>query len=344
MICSPDEALQKDLGDEIRFIPVEIARGISPMTLIGSIKKLKEIFQKEKFDLVQYSTPNAAFCGAIAGKLAKVKIRNYHLMGFRYLGAKGVLRYVLKMLEKTTCKISTHIECVSKSNLELGIKEKLFPKEKGMVVWNGSTGGLDLERLDREKREQYFGEVRKELGLSKDDFVFGFVGRITKDKGVDEILEAFGKIEESSKLLIIGQKEGTSTLNPVLWENAQRDDRIIIHDSVTDIERYYAAIDVLLLPSYREGFGMVVAEAAAMGTPAVVSKIPGPVDAVIEGKTAVTVRVKDAEDLKNKMKMFLDNPALCKEMGDAGTVFMKETFDSRILCEKISERKESLLG
>lgn len=344
VICSPDDALQNELGDKVRFIPVSIARGISPLTLIGSIKKLKEVFKKEQFDIVQYSTPNAAFCASIAAKMAKVKVRNYHLMGLRYLGTKGVLRCVLKLLEKITCNNSTHIECVTKSNLELSAQEKLFPPQKATVVWNGSSGGLDLERFNYQNRETYREEVRKRLGLLTEDFVFGFVGRITKDKGIDEILEAFQNIKGNAKLLLIGQKEGIETLNSVLWENAQKDDRVIIHDSVRDIERYYAAMDVLLLPSYREGFGMVIAEAAAMGTPAIVSNIPGPVDAILKNQTAVTVNVKDAEDLREKMGMFLNNPELCKKMGESCVKFMKETFDSRILCEKILERKESLLG
>lgn len=343
VICSPDESLQKDLGEKIRFIPVPIARGISPTTLVSSILMLKKIFVKENFDIVQYSTPNASFCASIAAKLARVKVRNYHLMGLRYIAMKGLYRKLFKFIEKLTCRFSTHIECITSSNLNLSIEEKLFLPQKAAIIWNGSTGGIDLDRFDYQSRDRYRSEIRKELGLLVDDFVFGFVGRITKDKGVEEILEAFGDIKGESKLLLIGAKEGIDTLNPVLWENAQNNKRIIIHNSVSDIERYYAAVDVLLLPSYREGFGMVIAEAAAMGTPSIVSNIPGPIDAILENKTAVTVKVKDAEDLKNKMEMFLNNPELCKQMGKSGVNFVSETFDNHILCEKILERKESLL-
>lgn len=344
VICSPDDGLQEMLGDEIRFIPVEIARGISPQTLMGSIKKLKAVFEKEKFDIVQYSTPNAAFCASIAAKLAKIKVRNYHLMGLRYLGADGILRFVLKLIEKITCKISTHIECVTKSNLDLSVREKLFPQKKATIVWNGSTGGVDVSRFDFEKRQKWRSEIRQSLGYKDDDFVFGFVGRITKDKGVDELLEAFFGLDGNAKLLIIGEKEGIDTLNPALWKKAQNDDRIIVHDSVADIERYYSAMDVLVLPSYREGFGMVIIEAASMGTPSIVSDIPGPVDAIIENETALTVKVKDAKELKKKMEKLLDTPDLLKKMSGACVTLATEKFDSQILCEKILERKESLIG
>lgn len=343
MICSPDETLQEALGEKIRFIPVPIARGISPTTLMSSVLMLKKVFNEEKFDLVQYSTPNAAFVASIAAKMAGVKIRNYHLMGLRYLGMTGLHKKIFKFIEKLTCSLSTHIECITNSNLKLSIEEKLFPTQKATIVWNGSTGGIDFERFNHQNRDQYRAEVRKELGISADDFVFGFVGRITKDKGIDEILEAFGDIKADSKLLLVGESEGVNTLNPVLWENALNNDKIIIHSSVSDIERYYAAVDVLLLPSYREGFGMVIAEAAAMGTPAIVSNIPGPIDAILENQTAVTVKVRDAKDLRNKMELFLNNPQMCEQMGSLCVKFVSETFDSRILCEKILERKESLL-
>ncbi len=344
VICSPDETLQEELGDKIRYIPIYIERGMSMSTLASSIIKLKEVFSKEKFDIVQYSTPNAAFYASIASKMAGVKVRNYHLMGLRYIGEKGIKRRILKIIEKLTCRNSTHIECVTASNLELAVSEKLFSPQKATVIWNGSTGGINLEKFDYKKRKEYREEVRKKLGFSSDDFIFGFVGRITKDKGIDELLEAFSYVKDESKLLIVGPKEGICTLNSELWSNAENDEKIIIHGSVSDIEKYYATMDVLLLPSYREGFGMVIAEAAAMGTPAIVSNIPGPIDAILENQTAFTVNVKDAEDLKNKMEMFIEDHALCEKMGASCVNFVSETFDSRILCEKILERKESLLG
>ncbi len=344
VICSPDDNLQKDLGEGIKYIPVSIARGVSPMTLGKSILDLVKIFKREKFDIVQYSTPNAGFCGSIAAKLAGVKIRNYHLMGLRYLGMTGVARKLFKTLEKLSCKMSTHIECITPSNLELSIKEKLFKAQKGTLVWNGSTGGVDMDRFDVSNREVWRNEVRNELGIADDEFVFGFVGRLTKDKGVNEILEAFRNLSDKSKLLVVGVKEGTETLEPELWQYAEESDRVTILDFKKDIERYYSAMDVVLLPSYREGFGMVIAEAAAVGTPAIVSNIPGPVDVIDEGKTALTVEVRNSRDLQDKMEYILDNPDKLKNMSASCSEFIKEKFDSRVLNEKILERKGKLLG
>ena len=344
VICSPDDNLRSDLGDTIKFIPVKIARGVSPMTLGKSIIDLIKVFKREKFDIVQYSTPNAGFCASIAAKLAGVKIRNYHLMGLRYLGMTGVSRKLFKTLEKMSCSLSTHIECITPSNLELCIKEKLFKSHKGIMVWNGSTGGVDMERFSVSNREEWSRQVRKEIGAENKDFIFGFVGRLTRDKGVNEIIRAFKEIDTRAKLLIIGNTEGIDTIETDLWEYAKSSPRVIILDFKQDIERYYSAMDILLLPSYREGFGMVIAEAAAVGTPAIVSNIPGPIDVIDEGKTALTVEVKNARDLQEKMEYILDNPDILHTMSAGCAEFIKEKFDSRVLNEKILERKGKLLG
>ncbi|MBQ7985805.1 MAG: glycosyltransferase family 4 protein [Clostridia bacterium] len=343
-ISSYSEDYKENIGKNTKFIPVEIARGIYPLTLRKSVLELKKIFEDNKFDIVQYSTPNAAFVASIATKLAGVKVRNYHLMGFRYLGAKGVLRYILKLLEKITCRNSTHIECVSKSNLELGIKEKVFAKAKAEMVWNGSSGGVDLKRFDIENKQKWRAEVRQALEYSENDFVFGFMGRITKDKGINELIEAFLPMSDRAKLLITGPAEGLDTLDAKILKKAKQNDNIMFHDSVSDVERYFAAIDVLVLPSYREGFGNVIIEAAAVGTPAIISNIPGPVDAVIPGETAKLVKAKDVDTLKKAMEEFLDNKDLAREMSDSAYSFVASHFDSEKLNEKIIERKEELLG
>lgn len=342
-ISSDTDKQKKQISKNAKFIPVNISRGISPFTLKKSVSELKKIFKEHQFDIVQYSTPNAAFVASIAAKMAGIKIRNYHLMGFRYLGETGILRYILKLIEKATCKNSTHIECVSKSNLEFGIKEKIFKPEKATIVWNGSTGGIDLKRFDFSKRQEWRKEIREELGYTEDDFVFGFAGRITKDKGINELFSAFSQISSPAKLLIVGSPEGIDTLNQDIYNNAKSDSNITFHAPVTDIERYFAAFDVLVLPSYREGFGNVIIEAAAVGTPAIITNIPGPVDAVIPHETAKVVEVKNDFALKNAMEEILNNKADLLKMSEDAYKFVSNHFDSDKLNEKILERKNSLI-
>ena len=235
VVCSDCNTIIGQMPDNIKCKSIEISRGIKPTTLLESIKELTEFFEKEKFDLVQYSTPNAAFVASIAAKKANVPVRNYHLMGFRYLGESGILRFILKLLEKITCRLSTHIECVSKSNLDLGIKERIFKPEKAVVIWNGSTGGVNLKRFNNLRRAKWRKQIRNELALDDNDFVFGFVGRITLDKGINEILQAFNSTDNDSKLLFVGAQEGIKTLDQTLYQSSLHNDRIIYIDKVDDI-------------------------------------------------------------------------------------------------------------
>ncbi len=342
VICSSDDSLQSELGEKIHFIPVDMPRGLSIFKSISVIRKLIKIFKQESFNFIQYSTPNAALYGAIAAKICRVKIRNYHLMGFRYLGAKGILKVILKFLEKITCRLSSSIECVSRSNLELGVAEGIFAKNKATVVWNGSTGGIDLDRFSIENRTEWRNEIRNKLGYSKNDFIYGFVGRITKDKGIDELLEAFLNSAHNAKLLMVGEFENEQELNHDLLSNAKSNNQIKFVGAVNDVEKYFAAIDMLVLPSYREGFGNVVIESAAMGTPAIVSDIPGPRDAVIPNKTAILVPPNNTMALENIFSTV--SKETIKSLGKEAADFSKNNFDQNILNKYILERKNYLLS
>ncbi len=341
VICSDDKKIEAELGDLIRYVPVDIPRGISIGGSIRAIKELKKIFVKEKFDLIQYSTPNAALYASIAAKQAGCEIRNYHLMGLRYLGAKGIGRFILKKIEQIACYNSTSIECVSKSNLNLAINEKLFKNEKATVIWNGSSGGVDLKRFDYNKREVWRNTLRSELGYCDSDFIYGFIGRITRDKGINELLDAFFSLKDNSKLILVGDVENESTLDTNLWERAQNHPNILIHKAVSDVERYFALIDVLVLPSYREGFGNVVIEAGAVATPAITSDIPGPIDTIQKDVTGFVVPMKNITSLAKTMKK--TQTIDIKKMGYDSYKFVSTHFDSEILNQKIAERKKELL-
>lgn len=341
VICSSDDELQELLGERVKYIPLDMPRGINIIGTLKAIVGLIKVIKKKKYDLVQYSTPNAAFNAAIASKLCGVKVRNYHLMGLRYEGECGIKRKILKIMEKIACKLSTHIECVSDSNMQIALTDKLFPPEKVVVVWNGSTGGVDTSRFDYLKRAKWREEVRKTLGYEEDDFVYGFVGRITRDKGINDLLSAYNMLNVNDKLLFVGKMEGEETLDGELLNCARNNDNIQFHPEVRDIERFYAALDVLILPSHREGFGNVVIEAGAVGVPAIVSEIAGPVDTIEKDKTAYTYEVRNVYELAEMMRKIRMSDY--RKMGENAAIFVTSNFDSNILNEKILLRKRDLL-
>lgn len=346
VICSEDDELQELLGEKIKYIPLNMPRGISVGGTIKAIKELTRIFKREKYDLVQYSTPNAAFNASIASKISEIKIRNYHLMGLRYEGDQGIKRTILKTMEKISCKLSTHIECVSNSNMEIALRDNIFPRSKATIVWNGSTGGVDLERFDISKKTEWRRAIREKYGIAEEQTVFGFVGRITRDKGINELLGAFQNLFSSapnSILMLVGNFEGEEELEQEKVHWAKQSENVMFVSSVHDVERYYAALDVLVLPSYREGFGNVVIEAEAMGVPVVVSNIPGPIDAMQNEVTGLQSKLKDQNDLCEKMKRLL-NEDTRRKYSVAAREFVEQSFDSKVLREKIYQRKRELLS
>lgn len=345
VICSPDEKLKEMLGDKIKYIPVNMPRGLSLFGSIKAIKNLKRIFKEEKFDLVQYSTPNAAFYASIASKSTKVKIRNYHLTGLRYLGASGIFRKVLKWIEKKAIKNSTHVECECKSNVDYCLNENLFSREKAVVVGYGSAGGIDLKRFDIEKAKGYREEKRSTYDVQENEFLFGFVGRITKDKGINELITAFNRLakeNENVKLAVIGGIDLNNGLTDKIFSELNSNERIIRIDATPEIEKYYSMLDALVLPSYREGFGNVVIEAEAMGVPVLVSDIAGPIDAMEDGVTGLKFKVKDVQALYEAMKKGLEFKN--NGFGKNAVEFVLERFDSNKLNQEILKRKNQLLG
>ncbi len=344
-ICNEDPDFAESLPDYIHFYPVKMKRGIS-FSGIKSMLEIKKIFKREKFDLIQYSTPNASMYAALAGKSAKIPVRLYCQWGMVYVGFSGLKRKIFKLIEKKVCRLSTWIEPDSKSNLEFAHSEGLYPANKGSVVWNGSACGVDFVKFDIEKKEEYRNAVRLKYNIPSDAFVFGFVGRITRDKGVNELLTAFKAISESNTeayLLMVGPTENDSTVDGELFAWSKENDRIIYTGYTSSVEQYLSAMDVFILPSYREGFGMGVVEAEAMGVPVIVSDIPGPVDAMLKDKTGLVVPVRNAEALTDAMKKLHGDSALRESFAVHGAEYAKECFEQTKLFEKIVEDRSKLL-
>lgn len=338
VICSFEEGLKEKLGCKIHYYPVDIPRGISCVSMVKAVCKINAIVRDKQFDIIQYSTPNAGLCGAVVGKIQKVPIRNYHLMGLRYLGEKGLKRFILKLLEKITCMFSTDIECVSKSNYKMSINEGLFRQEKGTVVFHGSTGGVELKKFNYNLRKKYREEIRAKYNIADSVYVYGFVGRITRDKGINELLKAFKQMP-GCILLMVGFTDETDTIDRELYVWSKNCNSIIYTGAVDDVERYYAAMDCLVLPSYREGFGNVVIEAAAMGTPAIVTRIPGPIDTSIENRTALWINPYSVGELKQAM---IKMQYISKNMEISCVSYVLKCFDNQKLISEILKRKNHL--
>lgn len=343
MICNQDDDFKNELPEYITYLPVPMKRGAN-LAGIKAMLEMVKIFKREKFDLIQYSTPNASLYAAIAGAITGVPVRLYCQWGMAYVGMSGIKRKIFKQIEKLVCYLSTRVEPDSKSNLKFAHEEGLYPLTKGAVIGEGSACGVDLEKFDISKKQQYRAEIRKQYHLEEDSFVFGFVGRITKDKGINELLTAFRKFigqHRNCYLLIVGNTENPEALNQKLYNWSLKSEKIIYVGSTSHVEKFLSAMDCYVLPSYREGFGMGTIEAEAMGLPVIVTEIPGPIDAMIPGGTGLIVKKEDSQSLHDAMVKMMDLDK--NKIGRAGYQFVKENFEQKKLLSLILKDRESLM-
>lgn len=346
MICDNDDDFSELLPEGIRYIPVSMKRGIS-LDGISVIRKLVKIFKEEKFDLVQYSTPNASLYASIAAKIAKVPVRLYCQWGLVYVGFKGLKRKMFKSIEKIVCKNSTEIEPDSFGNLHFAHKEGLYPENKGRVIWNGSASGVDLGKFDISHKIEWKEDIRKKYNIPNDSFVYGFVGRVTGDKGINELLSAFKEVylnNNNTYLMIVGNAEKTESVDNELYNWAEECPNVIFVGFTNVVEQYLSAMNVYILPSYREGFGSSVVEAEAMGVSVIATDIPGPRDAMSNGKTGLLIPTKSIEPLIKEMIRLYNDDELCKLLGKNGVEYAKSKFNQPELCSYIKKDREQLLG
>lgn len=345
-ITGIDEVYEKTVPEGVRVLYVNMHRGMR-LDGLRSILELTEIFRREKFDLVQYSTPNASLYVSVAAKLAHIPVRLYCQWGIVYVGFRGIKRKLFKTIEKLVCRLSTWVEPDSFGNLFFSYAEGLYPETKSCVVWNGSASGVDLSKFDISQRQEWRDAIRGKYAVPAETRVFGFIGRITGDKGINELFAAFREIlseTPNSNLMLVGDMEKTDSVDARLYEWAQSESRVFFCGRTNVVEQYLSAMDVLVLPSYREGFGSVVVEAEAMGVPVIVSDIPGPTDAMRSGETGLIVRKADVDSLVDAMRRLSNDTALREQFAANARPFVENNFEQTRLMQYIMEDRKRLMG
>ena len=350
VVCNMNEEYEIELKKRFPFLhtySIPFPRGINFFGSLKSVKALNDFFRRSSFDMVQYSTPNASFYASLAAKLQKIPVRLYCQWGMVYVTQTGIKRKIFRYMEKTICKNSTCIQPDSVGNLEFCRKEGFYGESNSCVIWNGSAKGIDLSAYDVTKKSEYAEEIRERYGLKDSDTVIGFVGRLGREKGCNELFTAFRKIKadhENAKLLFVGPIEKEDTIDPELLEYFRSCDDIIKTGRVSDVEKHMAAMDVFTLPSYREGFGMSVVEASAMEVPVVTTNYPGPSSAMLEGVTGLCVDVKDADGLEKALRDLITDKEKAAQMGKNGRNFVVNSFDQKIFIKKYMDNRMDLLG
>lgn len=345
LVCADDILFSTELPATIRFQAVPMRRGVAPDAL-RAMWRLWRFFRRSRFNIVQYSTPNAAFYAAVAARLAGVPARIYGQWGIRYVGYHDWRRSLLKWVERATCSLSTHIRPVSPLNRQFAIKEKLFSPEKAKVLGAGGTIGVDLQRYDLARKDVFRHQVRMRYDL-RDVFVFGFVGRLTKDKGTRELLEAFAALAAEHpeiRLLCVGMAE-TRAKGALLPFGVSHPQVIFTgYQPASEIAPYYAAMDCYVHPSYREGFGMSIQEAGAMACAIITTRIPGASEVMEEGVSCLLAEPRDAVSLKDAMRRVLEDEDLRAHLGLAARKRVEQYFERQHMIDRQLADYQQILG
>lgn len=343
-ICNMDESMYDLCNNQVHYIPIPMKRGIG-IDGLSVISKLTKIFKKNKFDIIQYSTPNAALYASIAAKRAGCENRLYCQWGIRYMGFdNSVKRKIFKQIEKAVCQNSSVIECESYSLYQFSIDEKLYSSSKASVIWNGSACGVDLNKYFIAKKAAWRKEIRSELNISEEVPVFGYVGRITRDKGANELLTSFREVikKKEAYLLMIGIFDDTDSIEVDLRKWAEKSKNVIFVDWTNKVEKYYSAMDVFCSLSYREGFGLVIIEAAAMGLPGIVTDVPGQIDTIEPNMNGWLVPAKNIDKVIKTIEYCIDNPKKVKEYGSNARKNVEEKYEQNELFKRLTKHRDNL--
>lgn len=339
LICNMDDGFVKKNQDFAKCYPVKMERGIDPVGAIRAIICMYKIFKKEKCDAIQFTTPNASLYAALAGKLAGVKHRIYNQCGLRYVSFEGKKRMIFKMLETLTCSMATSVRAQSPKNMQFAIEEKLCPAEKISVIGIGGTIGADLMEYDISKKQEYRTKIRTDWGI-QDEFLFGYVGRINVDKGVNELLSAFYKLSPKYpkvKLMLVGMIDDENPIEKELLNWAKESDSVILTGNVPgkDVCKHMAAFDILVHPTYREGFGKVLQEAMAMAVPIITTDVPGPSEVVENNISGKLVEVKNVQALYCEMESLMLDKERMLMYSENGRKRAEKYFDRNVMLNNI---------
>ena len=314
----------------VRAIELSMARKIAPLSDVVSVFRLWRIIRAIHPLVTNVSTPKAGLLAGFAAWVNRVPCRFYTLRGLRFETTTGVKRRLLIFAERLACCFAHRVICVSKSVRENALASRLTSPERTVVFGSGSSNGVDASRFATTPEVmKRAATLRNELGICPQTPVVGFVGRLTRDKGIPELTEAFlrlGSQFPDLRLLLLGLLEDEDPLPADTRRCLERHAHVILAGLVEDTAAYYALMDIFILPSHREGLPNAALEAQAAGIPVVAARTTGVVDAVVDGETGLLFPVGDATALAETAARLLRDKALARKLGRAGQERVKREF------------------
>ena len=327
-------------NQDLPVFHLEMTRKITPIKDIIAVVKLFIFLKKTKPLIVHSHTPKAGIVGMLAAKLAGVPYRLHTVAGLPLLEANGTKRKLLDVVEKFTYACANRVYPNSFGLKDIIIDNNFCKPAKLKVLANGSSNGIDTSYFNSElfSANQNLN-LKNELGILPDDFVFIFVGRLVRDKGINEMVQAFELLQKENtkiKLLLVGDYE--NDLDPLASETV---DSINTNESIlavgfkNDVRPYFAISDTLVFPSYREGFPNVVMQAGAMNLPCIVSNINGCNEIIIEQENGFIIPVKNDLAIFEAMEKILSNTLLTTKMKTNSRAMIVSRYEQKVVWDAI---------
>lgn len=347
LICSDsDETSEVRENTNVRYIPVSIKTDIAPFSDLLSVIKLAAILFKERPTVVHAHMTKAGLVSMLSAFITLVPHRIYHNHGMAAFSSKGAKRLLLESVEKFNCKLATQVIFCGNSTMHEAINRRLCSKEKAHVIGGGTISGIDTERFHRPHTPQQRTALRSRFNLQENSFVVGFVGRIVAHKGIDNIIKAWPLVSQDistpTQLIIAGANDRNALFSR-LNDLCDNDKNVMYLDRVDNIDEIYRAIDVLILPSWHEGFPYSVMEAQSSGTPAIVTEVPGNTDAVLADVTGLHVPVENPEALAEAIMSIAKNSVLREKMSLAASNRVRNFYSEEQVLENLGVFYQKLL-
>lgn len=345
VVNTDDRALLAGYGLNVRVIPLAIERRIAPWLDLRALAALRRLFVRERFDAVHSYSPKGGLLAMLAAKLSGVPVRIHTFTGQVWANRTGAMRLLLKTADRVTAGCANLVLVDSVSQRDFIRRKGVIPASRRCEVpGGGSISGVNLNRFkpDPESRRR----VRTDLNVPDDGVLLVYAGRLTRDKGVLDLAGAFAKVASrhpALHLVLVGPDEENVTpeIRSIVGDHAGR---LHFHDYTSAPERFLAAAEILCLPSYREGFGVVIIEAAACGVPAVASRIYGITDAVVESKTGLLHEPGNVGELADLLGRLAADPAARERLGRAARLRAERDFSEDRIIGAVLELYEQALG
>jgi glycosyltransferase involved in cell wall biosynthesis len=346
LVAAPGpELVAAGLREGVPTRGIAMTRSITPLADLAAVWRLFRWFREERPQVVQSYTPKAGLLVMTAARLAGVPVRIHGIVGMPLMEATGLRRQVLAVAERLTYRMANQLTCNS-TGLSRWVREHLRPRRELTVIGHGSINGVDVDRF-RPASPVLRQQRRRELGIDQDSVVFVFVGRLVRDKGVEELLVAFEHLQRQRPevvLLLVGEEEPErDPLSPAARQRLGSVPGVRRLGWYDDVRPAFAVADVCVLPSYREGLPTTLLEAAACGLPAVTTDINGCNEVVVDGCTGILVAAKDAVALQAGMARLLDRSERAL-MGAAARRRVTERFEHQAFCRALVAYYERAVG